>query len=59
MRINKAAEMCDIPYENAKLINKVYLAEGRKYRIRTIQPGGFGNNPGVSLAKAKLPVKVI
>ena len=33
MMINKAARRCNIPYENAKLINKIYMAEGRKARL--------------------------
>ena len=39
-KINKAAEMCDIPYENAKLINKIFLAEGRKERMGSQLPTG-------------------
>ena len=29
MNIKNAAEICDIPYENAKVINKVFIDEGR------------------------------
>ena len=32
--IKKAAEMCNIPYENAKVINKVFVDEGRTLKMR-------------------------
>ena len=32
--IKKAAEMCNIPYENAKLIHRIFLREGRRNRLR-------------------------
>lgn len=38
MRICDAARRCDIPYENAKVINKIYKRQGRvhrRYRIKS------------------------
>lgn len=39
MSIRQAAMELDIPYENAKLINRVYKNEGRHRRLRRMQGG--------------------
>lgn len=34
--IKQASRLCNIPYENAKLINRVYKNEGRTKRLKQI-----------------------
>ena len=36
MSIRRAAKLCDIPYENAKLINRIHKSEGRLHRLKRI-----------------------
>lgn len=36
MTIKQASTLCEIPYENAKLINKIYNEDGRLYRMNKI-----------------------
>ena len=35
MKITMAAQIADIPYENAKLINKIYIKNGRFHKLKT------------------------
>lgn len=39
MTIKRAAWLARIPYENAKLINKVYKFDGRAHRLNRIGKG--------------------
>ena len=34
MTIRTASKRCNIPYENAKLINRIYVRQGRRNRLR-------------------------
>ena len=55
--IKQAALNCNIPYENAKLINRVYNNEGRAHRLKSIgrkprrrsRRAGFGSLPSSNL----------